>query len=97
MFGADWLIFVDATVYSKSNSAIFSNLRANNSKFPCPIIPTIKLIRDLLVLTDLYLQILDCKQSQIWQFSNSRTDNSNSSGPIRPIIELIEILWSYSF
>ena len=39
-----------------------------------------------------YLQMLECKQSQIWQISNSRADNSNSSGPIRSIIELIRDL-----
>ena len=45
-----------------------------------------------LVLVGQYLQMLECKQSQISQFSNSRANNSNSSGPIRSIIELIRSL-----
>ena len=74
-FGADWLMFADARVYTKSNSAIFSNSRANNFECSVPIISIITLILDLLVilspslvLIDLYLQMLECKQSQIWQF-----------------------------
>ena len=31
-FGADWLIFVDDRVQTKSYSAIFTNSRANNSR-----------------------------------------------------------------
>ena len=47
-FGADWLIFGDATVQTKSVSAIFPNSRANNSKFSGLICSTIILIQDLM-------------------------------------------------
>ena len=45
-FGADWLIFVDDIVQTKSYSAIFPNSRANNSGCSGLIRPIIKLIRD---------------------------------------------------
>ena len=45
-----------------------------------------------MVLIGQYLQMLECKQSQIWPISNSRADNSDSSGPIRSIIKLIRDL-----
>ena len=32
-FGADWLIFVDGRVQTKSDAAIFPKSRANNSRF----------------------------------------------------------------
>ena len=72
-FGADWFIFVDAIKYTKSNAAIFPNSRANNSRCSAPIGPMIKLLKILLdinfcpslVLTGLYLQMIECKQSQI--------------------------------
>ena len=47
-FGADWFIFVDAREYTKSNVAIFSNSRANNSSCSGPIGPMIKFIQILL-------------------------------------------------
>ena len=45
-FGADWSIFVDDRVYTKSYSAIFPNSRANNSGCSGSIWPIIKLIQD---------------------------------------------------
>ena len=47
-FGADWLIFVDASV-NKLKYSKFSNSRANNSRCSGPIRPIIKLIRHLMV------------------------------------------------
>ena len=44
-FGADWSIFVNAGVLTKSYSAIFPNSRANNSRFSDSIYPIIELIR----------------------------------------------------
>ena len=46
--GVDWLIFVDDGVYTKLDSAIFQNSRANISGCSCSICPIIKLIRDLI-------------------------------------------------
>ena len=77
-FGAYWLIFVDAGVYTKSDSAIFPNSRANNSRFSDSICPIIKLIRDFMAIyivakfgTDWLIFADDktnmIKQSQIWQ------------------------------
>ena len=51
-FGADWLIFVDARVLTKSDSAIFPKSRANNSKCTGLICPIIELIQDLI---DIYI------------------------------------------
>ena len=47
-FGADWSIFVDDRVLTKSYSAIFQNSRANNSGCSVSISPIIQLIRDLM-------------------------------------------------
>ena len=49
-FAADWLIFVDARVSTKSDSAIFPNSRANNSGCSGSICPIIKFIGDLITL-----------------------------------------------
>ena len=45
-----------------------------------------------LILIGQYLQMLECKQSQIWQFSNSRAYNSESCALISSIIEIIQDL-----
>ena len=45
-FGVDWSIFVDARVYTKSDSAIFPNSKANYSRCSDSICPIIKLIQD---------------------------------------------------
>ena len=47
-FSADWLIFVDARVLTKSVTAIFPNSRANNSTCSGLICFIIKLFRDLM-------------------------------------------------
>ena len=47
-FGADWLIFVDARVITKSDSANFQNSRSNNSRCSGSICPIIKLNQDLM-------------------------------------------------
>ena len=47
-FCVDWLISVDARVYTKSDSAILPNSRANNSGCSGSICPVIKLIGDLM-------------------------------------------------
>ena len=47
-FCADWLIFVDDRVQTKSYSAIFPNSRANNSGCSGTVRPTVELIRDLM-------------------------------------------------
>ena len=44
-----WSKFVDARVYTKSNSAFFANSRANNSDSSSRIKYIIELIRDLMV------------------------------------------------
>ena len=49
MFGTDCSTLVDARVYTKSDSAIFANSRANNSENSGPIKSIIELIRDLMV------------------------------------------------
>ena len=75
-FSADWLIFVDARVQTKSDSAIFQNSRANDSGYFGSICPIIDLIRDLMGIyivakfgTDWsYLQMLDFKQSNMANF-----------------------------
>ena len=47
MFGTNWFTFTDATVQTKSVSAIFANSRVNNSDSSGPIKPII--IRDLMI------------------------------------------------
>ena len=47
-FGADWLIFVDARVETKSDAAIFPNPRANNSRCFSLVCSIIELIQDLM-------------------------------------------------
>ena len=49
MFGTLWSTFLDARVKTKSYSAFFANLRANNSDSSGLIKSIIKLIRDLMV------------------------------------------------
>ena len=49
MFGTYWSTFVDAMVYTKSDSAISANSRVNNSDNFGPIKTIINLIQDLIV------------------------------------------------
>ena len=49
MFGTHWSTFVDARVQTKSDSAIFSNSRANNLDRSALIKSIIELIRNLIV------------------------------------------------
>ena len=51
-FGADWLIIVDARVYTVKYSS-FSNSRANKCSHSNPITAIIKLKQDLLVMYSL--------------------------------------------
>ena len=91
-FGADWFIFVDARVLTKSDSA-----RVNNSKCSCSICPIIELIQDLMGIYTVakfgndWSILADASVNKVkyGKFSNSRADNSDSSGQIRSIIELI--------
>ena len=49
-FGADWSIFVDAELLTKSDSAIFPNSRANNSGCSDLIYPMIELVQDFMAI-----------------------------------------------
>ena len=75
-FGANWFIFVDVREKTKSSAANFHNSRPNNSSCSGPIGPIIELIQILLdinvlpkfVLTGLHMQMIECKQSQMYVF-----------------------------
>ena len=75
-FGADWFIFVDDRVQTKSYSQFFFQIQGQiTPDVPIQFDPQSNSSETLwaytlwpsLVLIGQYLQMLECKQSQIWQ------------------------------
>ena len=99
-FGTDWLIFVNARVQTKSDSAIFPNqgqITADILVQFDPLWNSSETLWAYILWPSLVLLVNICRCKSVnkvkcGQFSNSRADNLDSSGPIRSIIKLIRKL-----
>ena len=82
-----WLIFVDAREYTTLNTAIFSNLRAQN--FPCSALirSIVKILQDLMAIYILTKFGADCLIFVDVRVDCNFSHNSSHSGLITQIIK----------